>query len=348
MVGEEQRDSGVPGIPACFIFDSKDAPFDGLNVCRAAVEVSGPGSIHGAQKIGLIYRIYAKTIEARQTLIEKGLNLNNTHVSVLHANPFLTRGEGDRETVRVTVRDIPWSVSSSEIVSQIEKFGAAPRSRLFNEHYRETEGPEKGKLTSFLTGHRFIYIDKPTNPLPRSIKVGIFTGRLYHFGQPKKTDLSVTQTKHREDNENVWTKQNKTRTQDQVNGDKEIENDKDMGQDQNENNSECEEGEVVEGQNEIEKEIEAEDGKKTRQADITSFIDRSRRMARRRTGSLDSGATRPRSGSKRRGTDKGRERAPKAKSRRTQKDRSPSRDSEEQGLGEFEREKRNYLNSSIK
>ncbi len=333
MVGEEVRENNLPGAQACFIFDSKDAQYGGLSVCRAAVEVSGPESIHGAQKIGLIYRIYAKTNEARQKLIEKGLTINNTHVSVLHTNPFTSRGAGEKQTVRVIVRDIPWSVSSKEIVTQLEKLGAVPRSKLFNEHYRETEGPDKGKLTSFLTGQRFLYIDIPTKPLPRSFQVSNFTGRLYHFGQQKKTDVSETKTSHGEGEANVWeTNTTKTQSLSQKDHDKEREKEEQQRRIQTENNNDCEAaGEGDPQQNE--KDMETGDEKTKRQANIKSFLDRSRQMTRGRTGSLDS--YRPRSGSKRRGTDKERERLPKSKSRRTN-NRSPSGDREGQGGVEIE------------
>ena len=46
-----------------------------------------------------------------------------------------------------------------------------------------------GKLTRFLTGRRFIFIEIPDKPLVTEVAVGGFKASLYHKEQPKKTPV---------------------------------------------------------------------------------------------------------------------------------------------------------------
>ena len=44
-----------------------------------------------------------------------------------------------------------------------------------------------GKLTSFLTGRKFVFINTPLKPLEKNVKIRGFTTRLYHKEQTKNT-----------------------------------------------------------------------------------------------------------------------------------------------------------------
>ena len=111
---------------------------------------------------------------------------NLTHrqktVQVYDKNPFIVRG-GNGEEVPVTkvwISDIPISVDGKDIGTALVRLGCVLRSSLINEKIRNKDG----KLTRFLTGRRFEFVNIPERPLERTVKIGGFTARLYHKEQP--------------------------------------------------------------------------------------------------------------------------------------------------------------------
>ena len=141
----------------------------------AAEKVTGFGNVDGAQRIGALWRICPKTMQGRMDLLTKGLVLRGLCVEVKDKNPFIVTSDSGEQreipSVRLTVGNIPLSVSNEEILQTIEKVpGLKTRSRLMDERARDSSG----KLSHFKTGRRFIYINAPTNPLPKTMKIGIF------------------------------------------------------------------------------------------------------------------------------------------------------------------------------
>lgn len=187
-------------VPACFLF-AKDIHREtsGLSICQECEKVTGPGGIVGAQRFRGLWRIYPKTKEARETLLLHGVCIDRTLVSVLGNNPFIVGGAKD--TVKIIIGKIPLSVSSSEIEKAICALGAQIRSKLFDECYRD----QAGRLTDFKTGRRYVYIDTPTVPLPREMKVAKWWASVYHYGQPRlsqgtRADFEI-RTQHPVDSE---------------------------------------------------------------------------------------------------------------------------------------------------
>ena len=83
-------------------------------------------------------------------------------------------------STRLTIGNVPMSFSNEEILKCIELVpGVKTPSRLMEERARD----EHGKRSHWKTGRRFIYIDVPSTPLPRSLKIGIFTASLFHREQ---------------------------------------------------------------------------------------------------------------------------------------------------------------------
>ena len=68
------------------------------------------------------------------------------------------------------------SCDGADIESALIRLGCIFRSSLIFERIRNKDG----ELTRFLTGRRFIFVDVPSNPLERSLRVGGLTARLYH------------------------------------------------------------------------------------------------------------------------------------------------------------------------
>ena len=170
----------IPAVPACFFFHQVfDGEVTGLQVCRACEDVSGRGTIHGAQKINMVWCVYPKSIEARNKLLIQGISIQNISVSFLDSNP-LDPGSSGPTTVKLFINNIPMSVSNREIQRELEKVeGVILRTRLFDECYRD----EDGRLTPFKSGRRFVFINKPAKPVQFFLQVGDWRASLYHFGQ---------------------------------------------------------------------------------------------------------------------------------------------------------------------
>ena len=158
-----------------------------LEVCLAAERMAGNGTVVGAQLIGGLWRIYPATREARTELLKKGLRMRGTVIQLANTNPFVFRNDTgeDRPATKVFIDNIPISVADSEVEHALLKAGCELRSAIKGESARDADG----KLTRFLTGRRFLFITVPSVPLEKSLKVSIFTVKVYHKEQkaPKKT-----------------------------------------------------------------------------------------------------------------------------------------------------------------
>ena len=164
-------------------FSANQETFPVLEICLAAERVCGRETVLGAQCIKGLWRIYPLTREARNQLLIEGIVVGGCTVSLHDKNPYIVRG-GDGVEVPVTklfISDIPISVANEDIESALVRLGCTLRSSLLMEKIRNKDG----KLTRFITGRRFVYINCPGAPLERSIKVGSFTARLFHKEQPK-------------------------------------------------------------------------------------------------------------------------------------------------------------------
>lgn len=152
-----------------------------LEMCLAAERTSGQGSILGAQEIRGLWRIYPATREARTELLVKGLRLRNTSLQVSNSNPFILRDDTGEEkpTTKLWIDNIPISVAESEIEHVLVKVGCELRSAIKMERARDADN----KLTRFLTGRRFVFITVPPTPLDKTLKINIFTAKVYHKEQ---------------------------------------------------------------------------------------------------------------------------------------------------------------------
>ena len=154
-----------------------------VEICSAAELVTGYGKIEGCQRIGGLWRLYANNSDSRVELLTQGLVLRGHSVTPRDKNPFIVENSNgeDREipATRLTVGNIPLSYNNEDIIKVIEKLNIKARSRLMDERARD----ERGKLTRWKTGRRFIYIDVPAQPLPKTVKIGQFTASLFHKEQ---------------------------------------------------------------------------------------------------------------------------------------------------------------------
>ena len=154
-----------------------------LEICRAAERATGQGTIRGAQNIRGLWRIYPAKKETRDEILYKRVIIRDVVVPVMDKNPYILRADTDEEklTTKVWIDDIPISVAEESIEYALKKAGCQLRSKIMQDRARDAEN----RLTRFLTGRRFVFITIPSVPLEKTLKIDIFTARIYH--ESKKT-----------------------------------------------------------------------------------------------------------------------------------------------------------------
>ena len=145
--------------------------------------------IKGIQRIRDMWRIYMDNTEDRITLIVEGLNLRGRRVPLHTQNPRNPQ-RFRPDTIRIKVKNIPLSADDGQIHRTLTLEGCNIEG-IFREKLRVD-----GRLTNCDTGDRLV-ISKPLpHPLPRSLQIGKYWGRIFHPGQVE------TDNQNRENNKN--------------------------------------------------------------------------------------------------------------------------------------------------
>ncbi|GFS07148.1 hypothetical protein ElyMa_002981600 [Elysia marginata] len=150
---------------------------DTVRICSAAEKVGVYGTVVGAQKIRALWGIYLNNEKSRATILAQGFSINGMKIKVSSKNPFILRGDSETPSTRLTIEGIPLSYSDGEIVEHLKEFNIKLLGPLTLDRARDSDG----KLTRWLTGRRWVWIEAPPNPLPRSITMAPFTESLYHM-----------------------------------------------------------------------------------------------------------------------------------------------------------------------
>ena len=128
-------------------------------ICSAAERVTGFNSIFGDQRIGNLWRVYLRDIDARVALLTRGVTLRGVQVTPKDKNPFIVvdnKGEREIPATRLTIGNLPLSFSNEEISKYISKLPSVNvRSSLMEERARD----DSGKLTHWKTGRRVISLN---------------------------------------------------------------------------------------------------------------------------------------------------------------------------------------------
>lgn len=132
--------------------------------------------VKGIQKIGGLWRIYLSDQPSRIELISNGLHIRNASIAVFDTNPFLHANNENH--IRVLIKDIPLSVHDNTILTEFQNRKLKVSGKLILQRLRVD-----GKLTECLTGDRVLYVEKPTQPLPRFMSFGYFKARVFHPDQ---------------------------------------------------------------------------------------------------------------------------------------------------------------------
>lgn len=166
----------------------QEKTYNALEVCLSAEKVSGRETITGAQEIRGLWRVYPIDREARTKLLLEGMTVRGHTLTVYDKNPFILSGGRESPATKVWIGDIPISVDNTDIETALVRLGCTMRSRLMMEKMRNRDG----KLTRFLTGRRFVFIDVPGMPLEKSVSIGGLNATIYHREQPKKTSQPLS------------------------------------------------------------------------------------------------------------------------------------------------------------
>ena len=162
--------------------------------------------ISGIQRIGSLWRIYLSDHEERVKVIVNGLFIRGATVPVHDVNPY-TKTK-DEHMTRVLIKDVPLSVGDDQIKATLQTMKYTVRGDITRQQLRVG-----GKLTSCLNGDRIVYIDPPSQPLPRFLVISnVFRARAFHAGQPEKRDsVIVTCSKCLESGHHASTCQNEVK-----------------------------------------------------------------------------------------------------------------------------------------
>ena len=156
---------------------AKNVPDDTnvYDLCFAAEKVSGPATIDGATCISGLWRLYPFNEVTRAKLLSSGIQIKGKAIDLEGINPYIHRG-AERSGTRLTISGLPFSYSSDAVARNLSAAGIKLRSSIQMERAR---APDR-TLSDWKTGRRFVWIDLPSNPIPRSMKMGEFQSSLYH------------------------------------------------------------------------------------------------------------------------------------------------------------------------
>ena len=115
----------------------------------------------------------------------RGIRIRKTLVQPSSTNPFILRDDTGEEkpATKEWTDNVPISVADSEVEEALVTVGCELRSPIKLERARDADK----KLTRFLTGRRFLFVTVPPRPLEKSLRVNIFTAKLYHKEQKQVT-----------------------------------------------------------------------------------------------------------------------------------------------------------------
>ena len=183
----------VQSVPPLFIKDSDIGaptltPFD---MCTAAIRATNASSLEGVQKINGLWRLYFKDKATRlQLCISQRLLVNGINVPLYDKNPY-TSGQQHLQSShrspaqvndKLTIKDIPLSVSNESIKRMLEEKGIELVSPIKYGLIRDQDG----HLTEYKSGDRYVFVKPFSPPLPRKQTVGNFSCVVIHHGRDLK------------------------------------------------------------------------------------------------------------------------------------------------------------------
>ena len=108
--------------------------------------------------------------------------MRNLTVNPIEKNPYIVKtpdGKKEEQTTKLIIGNLPTNYSNEEIEMKLVQLGCEPQSKLMLERDRD----ERGWLSRWLTGRRFVYIR-----IPEKISIGSATATLYYRKQKNKPE----------------------------------------------------------------------------------------------------------------------------------------------------------------
>ena len=120
--------------------------------------------------------------DSRLRVLGVGLTVRGKAISTYDQNPHQFRDkEGNIiETTKLTIENLPVSISDNDLISHLKSKGVEPTSELDWVNCRDFDHSLK---RNWFNGDRFLYIRKPTYPLPEYTFIGKFKAFLSHQEQ---------------------------------------------------------------------------------------------------------------------------------------------------------------------
>ena len=147
-----------------------------VDVCKAAEQVTGPGTIDGATLINGLWRLQAFKEVSRLTLLTKGITMGSKQIRLDGISPLVRGGGKECNGTRLTISNLPFSYGNDAVARNLAAVGLKVRSKI---HFEKARGEDR-MLTDWRNGRRFCYIDLPSHHVERQCKMGDFTALLYY------------------------------------------------------------------------------------------------------------------------------------------------------------------------
>lgn len=154
--------------------------FQPIKICRAIHDVIAD-DLHGAQQYFGVWKIYIKSLKARETLLNAGFTIRDTCITVHDKNPF---DDKFLHSEKITILDLPLSFSDDNILNFLKQHGHIKLQT--NVLYGKVMSESNSK-TAFENGDRFLYANAGIIPaLPERVTIDGHRCRIYHKNQQYK------------------------------------------------------------------------------------------------------------------------------------------------------------------
>ena len=148
-------------------------------IYKAIGRVIQPQCIRGIQRIHNMWRIYLDNETDKMTILTQGIILRDKSISLHEHNPRYPRYDN---TIAVRVKNIPLSADDGQIERALTMRNIEILS--FNRDRLRVEG----RLTNCETGDRLIVCKKFEKQLPRTLQIGKYLAKIFHYGQSTNTE----------------------------------------------------------------------------------------------------------------------------------------------------------------
>ena len=131
----------------------------------------------------MFFVVFINHNDARLKIIAVGLTIRGKAIPTYDQHPNIVRdAEGNIiHTTKLSVSNIPWSVSVDDVIHALKELNVEFTSGLNCENLRSPE--DNSLITRCYNGTLYFFIKKPDQVLPSSVKIGTFKAFLRHKEQ---------------------------------------------------------------------------------------------------------------------------------------------------------------------